>query len=78
MDRGEDFRANLMKGEWLAVVGQHDKAIEVWRRIEQQNPAYLGLMADQILVSFEAIGKAEQGLSQLRALQQQHPAQPHN
>ena len=67
-------RANLMKGEWLAVVGQHDKAIEVWRRIEQQNPAYLGLMADQILVSFEAIGKAEQGLSQLRALQQQHPA----
>ena len=67
-------RANLMKGEWLAAVGQHDKAIEVWRRIEQQNPAYLGLMADQILASFEAIGKAQQGLSELRALQQQHPA----
>lgn len=67
-------RANLMKGEWLAAVGQHDKAIEVWRRIEQQNPAYLGLMADQILVSFEAIGKTGQGLSELRALQQQHPA----
>ena len=67
-------RANLMKGEWLAAVGQHAKAIEVWRRIEQQNPAYLGLMADQILASFEAIGKAQQGLSELRALQQQHPA----
>ena len=67
-------RANLMKGEWLAAVGQHDKAIAVWRRIEQQNPAYLGLMADQILVSFEAIGKTGQGLSELRALQQQHPA----
>ena len=67
-------RANLMKGEWLAADGQHDKAIAVWRRIEQQNPAYLGLMADQILVSFEAIGKTGQGLSELRALQQQHPA----
>lgn len=67
-------RANLMRGEWLAAAGQHDKAIEVWRRIEQQNPAYPGLMADQILVSFEAIGKTEQGLRELRALQQQHPA----
>ena len=67
-------RANLMRGEWLAAVGQHDKAIAVWRRIEQQNPAYLGLMADQILTSFDAIGKTEQGLTELRALQQQHPA----
>ena len=67
-------RANLIKGEWLAAVDQHDKAIEVWRRIEMQNPAYLGLMADQILVSFEAISKTAQGLTELRALQQQHPA----
>lgn len=66
-------RANLIKGEWLAAVDQHDKAIEVWRRIEMQNPAYLGLMADQILVSFEAISKTAQGLTELRALQQQHP-----
>lgn len=67
-------RANLMKGEWLAAAGQHENAIEVWRRIEQQNPDYLGLMADQILVSFEVIGKTEQGLSELRALQQHYPA----
>ena len=67
-------RANLMKGEWLAAAGDHDKAIEVWRRIEQQNPDYLGLMADQILASFEAIGKTEQGLAELSALQQQYPA----
>lgn len=67
-------RANLMKGEWLAATGQHEKAIGTWRRIEQQNPAYLGLMADQILASFEAIGKTEQGLIELSALQQQYPA----
>ena len=67
-------RANLMKGEWLASAGQHDNAIEIWRRIEQQNPAYLGLMADQILVSFDAIGKTAEGLTELRALQQHYPA----
>ncbi len=67
-------RANLMRGEWLAGAGQHEKAIEVWRRIEAQNPDYLGLMADQILASFETLGKTEQGLTELRALQQQYPA----
>jgi lipopolysaccharide biosynthesis regulator YciM len=67
-------RANLMKGEWLAAAGQHDNAIDVWRRIEAQNPDYLGLMADQILTSFEAIGKTPQGLAELRTLQQQYPA----
>ena len=67
-------RANLLKGDWLAADGQHDAAIAVWRRIEAQNPAYLGLMADQILASFEAIGKTAQGLRELSALQQQHPA----
>lgn len=67
-------RANLMKGEWLAAAGQHEKAIEVWRRIEAQNPAYLGLMAEEILASYETLGKTEQGLTELRALQQQYPA----
>ena len=67
-------RANLMRGEWLAAAARHEEAIDVWRRIEAQNPDYLGLMADQILASFEAIGKTGQGLTELRALQQQYPA----
>lgn len=67
-------RANLLKGEWLAAAGEHEKAIGVWRRIEAQNPDYLGLMADQILASFEALGRTPQGLTDLRALQQQYPA----
>lgn len=67
-------RANLLKGEWLAVAGEHGQAIATWRKIEQQDPAYLGLMADQILTSFDAIGKTEQGLLELSALQQHYPA----
>ena len=67
-------RANLLKGEWLAAAGQHQQAIDAWRKIEQQSPGYLGLMADQILASFEAIGKTGQGLKELSALQQQYPA----
>jgi lipopolysaccharide assembly protein B len=67
-------RANLMKGEWLAQAGKHEHAIDVWRKIEAQNPDYLGLMADQILASFEAIGKTAQGLTELRLLQRQYAA----
>jgi lipopolysaccharide biosynthesis regulator YciM len=71
---GRCVRANLLQAEWLAAAGEHAKAIDVWRRIEAQNPAYLGLMADQILSSFDAIGQTEQGLIELRVLQLQHPA----
>ncbi|MEO8384220.1 MAG: lipopolysaccharide assembly protein LapB [Betaproteobacteria bacterium] len=86
VDRAEEFlsaalsanekcvRANLLRCEWLAADGKHRDAIAVWRKIEQQNPAYLGLVADQILVSFEAIGDAELGLKELSELQKKHPA----
>jgi lipopolysaccharide biosynthesis regulator YciM len=67
-------RANLIRGEWLAANGQHTEAIAAWRRIEQQDPAYLGLMADQMLSSYEALGQGEQGLSVLRELQRLYPA----
>ena len=67
-------RANLLKCEWLAADGNHRQAIAVWRKIEQQNPAYLGLVADQMLVSFESIGDAELGVKELSDLQKKHPA----
>lgn len=67
-------RAHLMRGEWLAAEGSHAGAIAEWRKIEQQDPAFLGLMAEQMLSSFEALGKAGDGLQVLRELQRQYPA----
>lgn len=67
-------RANLLRGEWLAAAGRHMEAIEAWQRIEAQNADYVGLMADQLLASYVALDRADEGLAVLRRMQEQYPA----
>ncbi len=67
-------RAHLIRVQWLAAAARHDEAITTWRKIEQQDPAYLGLIADQILSSFKTLGRTKEGLTELQAVQQQYPA----
>jgi lipopolysaccharide assembly protein B len=67
-------RAHLIDIECLIATGQHGEAIATWRKIQKQDPAYLGLMAEQILSSFKALGQLQDGLAELRLLQQQYPA----
>jgi lipopolysaccharide assembly protein B len=66
-------RANLMRGEWLASQAAHTEAIATWRKIESQDPGYLGLAAENILASYRVLGRGEAGLSDLRTLQAKHP-----
>ena len=71
---GKCVRAHLMRGEWQAADGQHEAAIATWRKIEAQDPTYLGLMAQKLLQSYQAVGRAGEGLAYLRELQRQYPA----
>ena len=67
-------RANLVLGEWAAREGDHAQAVEIWKRIEGQNPAYLFLVADKLLESYRALGKTHEGLNLLRGFQERYPA----
>jgi lipopolysaccharide assembly protein B len=67
-------RANLLRGEWLAREGRHAEAIDAWKAIEQQDPAYFGLAAEGMVESFKAIGQLGEGLTLLRGLQHRYPA----
>ena len=67
-------RANLVLGDWAAREGNHTQAIEIWKRIEGQNPAYLFLAADKLLESYRALGKSQEGLNLLRGFQERYPA----
>src|SRR6187455_1755069 len=62
-------RANLLRGEWLARAGRHAEAIEAWKAIEHQDPAYFGLVADGMVESYKALGRGAEGLALLRGLQ---------
>jgi lipopolysaccharide assembly protein B len=59
-------RANVMLGEMEALAGNHDVAISIWKRIEFQQPDYLGLIAAKMLASYRMLSKAEEGLDLLK------------
>ncbi len=63
-------RANVLLGDLEASNGAHQAAISAWKRIEYQQPEYLGLVANKMLKSYRALepvngGQLKQGLAQL-------------
>jgi len=67
-------RANILRGDWLARGGKHEQAIEAWKSIESQDPAYFGLAAEGMVESYRALGRLGEGLTLLRGLQHRYPA----
>ena len=67
-------RANVLLGDFDAAAGDHAAAIEAWKRIEQQNPAYLALVAQRLLESYRVLGKQEEGLTLLRGFLASYPS----
>jgi lipopolysaccharide assembly protein B len=67
-------RANLLLGDCAAREDDHAGAIEAWRRIEQQNPAYLALVAQRLLAAYRALGQLDEGLRVLQGYLANHPS----
>ncbi|MBI4206120.1 MAG: lipopolysaccharide assembly protein LapB [Betaproteobacteria bacterium] len=59
-------RANLLLGDLETSLGNTEAAIEAWKRIESQNPAYLALVAEKLLAAFTRSDRLEEGLNLLR------------
>ncbi|MEO8741543.1 MAG: lipopolysaccharide assembly protein LapB, partial [Casimicrobiaceae bacterium] len=49
-------------------------AIVAWQRIESQNPAFLGLVADRLAEGYRKIGDPGQGIRVLRSYEDQYPS----
>lgn len=58
-------RANVLLGDLETTEGAHQAAITHWKRIEFQQPEYLGLIAGKMLKSYRAIKQLDEGLAQL-------------
>jgi lipopolysaccharide assembly protein B len=67
-------RANVMLGEWAAREERHQDAINHWKQIEGQNPAFLFLVADKLLESYRALNHSQEAVQLLRSLQERYPA----
>ncbi len=67
-------RASLLLGD-IAVQQQRDEdAIACWLRIEQQDPAYLALVAQRLLDAFRRLERRDEGLRLLRGYLEHYPS----
>jgi lipopolysaccharide biosynthesis regulator YciM len=67
-------RANILLGDLELKSGNTGAAIDAWKRIESQNPAYLSLVAERIYNAYKEEGRAEEGLNLLRAFLEKYPS----
>lgn len=61
------IRANILLGDLEIQSGSHAAAISHWKRIEFQDPEYLGLVATKLLHSYNAIEKTADGIALLNS-----------
>src|SRR5437660_926489 len=67
-------RASLQLGDLERSSGSLDKAIEHWKRIETQDPAYLALAAQRLFEAHREAGRAEEGLRLLAGYLERYPS----
>jgi lipopolysaccharide assembly protein B len=67
-------RASLLLGDLERLQGNVDKAIDNWKRIESQNPAYLALAAERLYEAHRDSGRAEEGLRLLAGYLERYPS----
>src|SRR4051812_26670428 len=67
-------RASLQLGDLERSLGNTGRAIENWKRIESQDPAYLALAAQRLLDVFRETGRLEEGLTLLSGHLERFPS----
>jgi len=67
-------RASLQLGDLERDSGNRERAIEHWKRIESQNPAYLALAAQRLYEAHKQAGRAEDGLRLLAGYLERYPS----
>ncbi len=67
-------RASLLQGDLLLQEGRIETALEAWQRIEQQDPAYLALIAQRLLEAYRKLDRRDEGMALLRGYLEHYPS----
>ena len=68
-------RATIMLGDIEIAAGNHKRAIEIWKRIEAQDPLYLPLVAERLMLAHLKVDHENDGIELLRTYQEKYPSQ---
>jgi lipopolysaccharide biosynthesis regulator YciM len=64
----------LLAGETALADGDPEGAIAAWQRVAQVSPVHLSLVAEGWLRAHERVGRGNQGIDALEAVQREHPS----
>ncbi len=67
-------RASLLQGDLLLQECNLSGAIDAWQRIEQQDPAYLALVAQRLLETYRKMSRRDEGTALLRGYLERYPS----
>ena len=67
-------RATIMIGDMESADQNHSHAIEIWKRVEQQNSQYLPLVAERLLVAYQKTGQTDTAIEVLQAYLASYPS----
>ncbi len=70
----KSVRASVQLGDLERAAGNLEQAIEHWKRVETQNPAYLALAAQRLLDAHREAGRLEEGLTLLNGYLERYPS----
>ncbi len=67
-------RASILLGDLFAQEGKAAEAIDTWQAIEQQDPAYLSLVAQRLLDAYRKLSRSDAGVTLLRGYLEHYPS----
>jgi len=67
-------RANQLLGDLEIAAGRPENAIDAWKRVESQNPAFLSLVSERIYNAYKKLGRAGEGINLLRVYLAKYPS----
>lgn len=67
-------RGSMLLGDLHLQEGGLEAAIEAWQRIEQQDPAYLALVAQRLLETYRKLERREEGIALLSGYLERYPS----
>jgi lipopolysaccharide biosynthesis regulator YciM len=70
----QSVRATMLLGDMESTLQNHAGAIEIWKRIEHQNPQYLPLVAERMLLAYQQTGRADTAILAMQDYLAKYPS----
>ncbi|MCA3132364.1 MAG: lipopolysaccharide assembly protein LapB [Betaproteobacteria bacterium] len=67
-------RASMLQGDVELAAGDTAAAVEFWKRVEGQNPAYLSLLGDKFLAAYRKLDREAEGVQLLLGYLARYPS----